>query len=79
MLPMPKTVTIHNCLEFMAKSKILARQRETHHAQEVLGSTLMIAIAVAAVSADISTSIPRASAQAPANSAAPPAPALKTP
>jgi hypothetical protein len=38
-----------------------------------------IAIAVAAVSADISTPIRRASAQAPANSGAPPTPALKTP
>jgi hypothetical protein len=38
----------------------------------------MIAIAAAAVSAAISTPIPRASAQVPANSGAPPAPGLKT-
>jgi hypothetical protein len=39
----------------------------------------MIAIALAAVSAVIATPIARASAQAPANSSAPPAPAMKTP
>jgi hypothetical protein len=40
------------------------------------GSMLMIAVAAAAVSI---SSIPQASAQAPANSGAPPAPAMKTP
>jgi hypothetical protein len=42
-----------------------------------LGSTLMIIFAAAGVG--ISTPIPRSSAQAPANSGAPPVPALKTP
>jgi hypothetical protein len=41
------------------------------------GSMLMIAVAAAAVS--ISTPIPEASAQSPANSGAPPAPAMKNP
>ena len=42
-----------------------------------LGSTLMITVAAAVVG--VSTPIPPASAQAPANSGAPPAPAQKTP
>jgi hypothetical protein len=79
MLPMPKTVTIHNFLEFMANGNILQGKGRSIMRKRFSGSMSMFAIAVAAVSAVISTPIPRASAEAPANSSAPPAPAMKTP
>jgi hypothetical protein len=68
-----------NCLEFTAKSNILQRKGRSIMRKRFSGSMLLIAIAVAAVSAVISTPIPRGSAQAPANSSAPPAPAMKNP
>ena len=79
MLPMPKTVTIHNCLEFLANSNILQGKGRSIMRKRFSGSMLMIAIAAAAVSAVIWMPILGASAQAPANSSAPPAAAMKTP